>query len=178
MQATPCQLYMVDPDLLSRAGPRVIELLAATLHPQQHIAVDAEAANVVLQYMRPRWCHGKNRRSLLWEGMLEAIDRIAHVWERSLERRRWHRWKCTSVYGKQVEVEVPTRRSNHVVAVWKNVLLFGVGNPSMVLDTTTKQAAIVFCGWNGQTKFGDVFRLDLTHWRWTQVVQEKAQPSP
>ncbi len=58
---------------------------------------------------------------------------------------------CTA---NKLKLEVPTRRSNHVAAVWKNVLLFGVGNPSMVLDTTTNQAAIVFGGWNGQTKFG------------------------
>ena len=247
MQATPCQLYVVDHDLLSRAGPRVIsgiELLAAILHPQQHIAVDAAAANAVLQYMGPRHNASNSQAHFLpvpfsvqtreeegsgppsiaahvmvaWKELSLLVvggdargNRIADVWEWSLEHRRWHRWTCTSVYGEQVEV--PTCRSNHVAAVWKNVLLvFGGwdstglktlaalelldlstqcwthgstvgqapsprGNPSMVVDTATNQA-IVFGGWNGQTKFGDVFRLDLTHWRWTEAVQEEAQPSP
>ncbi|CAK4072264.1 unnamed protein product [Aphanomyces euteiches] len=52
------------------------------------------------------------------------------------------------------------------------------GNPTVVVDPQHARA-FIYGGWNGQTRYGDIFRLDLKTWMWTQVVdQGSTRPSP
>ncbi|KAF0698061.1 Aste57867_11309 [Aphanomyces stellatus] len=208
------QLYVIDHDVLSRPGPRVVdgvEILAMLFYPDAGIAVHNTTA-AVLQYVGPLRMPAASMvdDDALWVTVLpkETMDSVdpAQGWQvtprtrsddcpgamaahtvvvhqatkslvllagdsqsKSLSRRMWRYeptttlpWTAldtTTVYGE--EADVPTDRSNHAAAIWRDDVL------------------VVFGGWDdaGLRPLAALELLDLRTNCWTHGSTVGTPPS-